>query len=81
MCTGEECPKKQMCYRHTAKASDYQSFFMNPPMKEDETCEYFWDNKAYQDEQFESFGLVSPELYNHIEQLLKDNPDIPWKIS
>jgi hypothetical protein len=47
MCTGKECPKKQMCYRHTAKASDYQSFFMNPPIKKDGTCDYFWDNEGY----------------------------------
>jgi hypothetical protein len=46
MCTGEDCPKKQMCYRHTAKASDYQSFFMNPPIK-DGQCDYFWDNEGY----------------------------------
>jgi hypothetical protein len=51
MCSGEGCPQKDKCHRHTAKASDYQSFFMNPPMKEDETCEYFWDNKDYKDEQ------------------------------
>ena len=36
-----------MCYRHTAKASDYQSFFMNPPIKKDGTCDYFWDNEGY----------------------------------
>ena len=30
---------------------------------------------------FEPVGLVSSELYNHIEQLLKDNPNIPWKIN
>jgi len=47
MCTGEQCPKKQMCYRHTAKASDYQSYFMTPPIKEDGTCEYYWDNEKY----------------------------------
>ena len=51
MCRGEECPKKQFCYRHTAKASDYQSFFMVPPLKEYDTCNYYWDNKDYQDEQ------------------------------
>jgi hypothetical protein len=26
-------------------------------------------------------GLVSPELYNHIEKLLKENPDIQWRIN
>jgi len=47
MCTGDECQKKQMCYRYTAKASDYQSYFMTPPVKEDGTCEYFWNNEKY----------------------------------
>lgn len=46
MCTGEECPKKQMCYRHTAKASDYQSYFMTPPIK-DGQCDHYWDNENY----------------------------------
>ena len=49
-CKGEQCPKKQMCYRHTAKASDYQSYFMTPPMKEDDTCDYYWDNENYKQE-------------------------------
>jgi hypothetical protein len=50
MCMGTECPKKNNCHRHTAEASDYQSYFMNPPIKEDGSCEYFWDNKDYQAE-------------------------------
>ena len=49
MCTGEECPKKQMCYRHTAKASDYQSFFMTPPIK-DGQCDHYWETKSNQDD-------------------------------
>jgi hypothetical protein len=46
MCPGDGCQKQHMCYRHTAKASDYQSYFMTPPMKEDGECDYFmeiWD--------------------------------------
>ena len=54
MCSGKECPMKQNCYRFTAKASDYQSFFMNPPIKEDGTCDYFWDNEDYKKEEDES---------------------------
>jgi hypothetical protein len=53
MCTGEQCPKKQMCYRHTAKASDYQSYFMTPPIK-DGQCDHYWDNKDYKKEEDES---------------------------
>lgn len=31
--------------------------------------------------QFEPIGFVSSELYDHIEKLLKENPDIPWRIN
>ena len=41
MCSGEKCPLKQICYRHTAKPSNYQSYFMKPPVLGG-TCEYFW---------------------------------------
>ena len=42
MCTGERCPLKQICYRHTAKPSEFrQSYFMKPPISEGK-CEYFW---------------------------------------
>jgi len=45
MCSGDGCPKKQSCYRYTAKASDYQSFFMNPPIKDGE-CDHYWGEQA-----------------------------------
>lgn len=41
MCSGEKCPLKQICYRHTAKPSDYQSYFTKAPVLGG-TCEYFW---------------------------------------
>jgi hypothetical protein len=41
MCTGERCPLKQICYRHTATPSRYQSYFAKPPVLGG-TCEYFW---------------------------------------
>ena len=48
MCSGKNCPLKKKCYRYTAPQSDYQSWFDNPPLKEeDDSCEYFWDNKGY----------------------------------
>jgi hypothetical protein len=40
MCTGERCPLKQICYRHTAKPSERQSYFGQPPVLGG-TCEYF----------------------------------------
>jgi hypothetical protein len=46
-CSGEGCLDKQNCYRFTAKADEYQSYFMTPPIKDDGTCEYYWDNEEY----------------------------------
>ena len=43
-CTGGDCPKKQSCYRYTAKADEYQSFFMTPPNK-DGQCDHYWENE------------------------------------
>ena len=48
MCSGENCPMKERCYRFTAPKNDWrQSFFVNPPIKEDKTCDQFWDNQEY----------------------------------
>ena len=44
-CCGGDCPAKENCYRHTAKASDYQSYFMNPPYK-DGKCDHYWGDDA-----------------------------------
>ena len=41
MCSGERCPLKQICYRHTAKPSEQQSYFAQSPVLGG-TCEYFW---------------------------------------
>jgi hypothetical protein len=45
MCSGEGCPKKENCYRYTAYANEFmQSYFTEVPLKEDKTCEWYWDN-------------------------------------
>jgi hypothetical protein len=45
-CDGDGCPRKETCYRFTAEASELrQSYFMNAPIKEDNTCEYYWPNE------------------------------------
>jgi hypothetical protein len=36
---------KHDCYRHTAKRSNWQSWFSVVPIK-DGKCEMFWDNKS-----------------------------------
>lgn len=45
MCLGTDCRAKEKCYRFTAKPSDYQSYFMKPPIKEGK-CEYYWGENA-----------------------------------
>ena len=45
MCSGEKCPLKQICYRYTAKPSDYQSYFAKPPVLGG-MCEYFWRDEV-----------------------------------
>jgi len=46
MCRGKGCPMANDCYRHTAPRSLYrQSMFAVEPIKEDGTCEYYWNKK------------------------------------
>lgn len=40
MCSGHGCPMADECYRHTAKQSALQVFFVTPPFVND-LCEYF----------------------------------------
>lgn len=44
MCSGEGCDMKLDCYRHTANASGWQSWFSVVPIK-DGKCDMFWDNE------------------------------------
>jgi len=48
MCSGEGCPFKEKCYRFTAKPSEYwQSYFVDPPIKDDK-CDHYWGENAEQ---------------------------------
>lgn len=55
MCWGENCPIKETCYRFTATPSKWmQSYFVDAPIKEDNTCEHFmeiWKKPKKEDEQ------------------------------
>jgi len=57
MCEGTDCPNKETCYRFTAKPSDYQSYFMKPPIKEGK-CEYYWGENAQ-------------NVWNQLKEILK----------
>ena len=49
MCKGQVganiCPYKDKCYRYTAKADEYQSYFADLPLK-DGKCDYYWGENA-----------------------------------
>lgn len=57
MCLGSNCPHKEKCYRYRAKPSDYQSYFMKPPIKEGK-CEYYWGENAQ-------------GIYNQLKEIVK----------
>jgi hypothetical protein len=57
MCKGEGCPFKEGCFRYTAKPSEYQSYFMTAPFKEDK-CEMYW-------------GDVQTDIWNQLKDIFK----------
>ncbi len=60
MCKGETCPKKYLCYRHTADIEGRQDFFHNPPFDVvKNTCEFFWQDI----QRFEQIKLRAYEIY------------------
>lgn len=44
-CTGENCTKKETCYRYTAISSERQSYFIEPPLSKTGNCIYYWAQK------------------------------------
>ena len=46
-CKGEGCPMKDTCHRFTDPASEYQSYFIESPIK-DGKCDMYW-GQALQD--------------------------------
>jgi len=53
MCNGYDCPKRNKCYRFTARPDEYWQSYMNPPGKwigRQFECEFFIDNEPYERE-------------------------------
>lgn len=48
MCKGKDCPLKETCYRYKAKPSDLQSYFIEPPYKDDK-CTHYWEIEILKD--------------------------------
>ena len=57
MCVGTNCPHKEKCYRYTAKPSEYQYYFIKPPIK-DGKCEMYW-------------GPNAESVYTQLKEILK----------
>lgn len=56
LCSGNNCNLKENCYRYKANPNPYrQSYFGNPPLKEDGSCLYFWDYKEELKNSYEPF--------------------------
>lgn len=64
MCPGTNCPHKEKCYRFTAKPDDYQSYFMESPIK-DGKCEYYW-------------GANAQSVWNQLKDIMKDESDLNY---
>ena len=47
MCTAVFCPKKENCYRYTAKPCEYrQTYFVKEPVDEKGDCKHYWEVKS-----------------------------------
>ena len=42
MCSGEECPLRETCYRYTAEANDHRQFWFSVAPFKEGTCKYYW---------------------------------------
>jgi metallophosphoesterase superfamily enzyme len=52
LCRGEGCTIKEECYRHTAKPSERQAYFVEPPFTKKmggTACENYMCNRKSQD--------------------------------
>jgi len=51
-CEGTNCSLKETCYRFIATSNEYrQSYFVNVPLKEDNTCDEYWETKIKKEDE------------------------------
>ena len=68
MCKGQVggniCPYKDKCYRYTAKADEYQSYFADLPLK-DGKCDYYWGPRVHDEHLVQSnYKIKKDKNYN-----------------
>ena len=48
MCQEDQCPRRNLCYRYTARPDQYwQSYFAKKPCDDYATCREFWDTTKW----------------------------------
>ena len=61
LCSGNNCNLKENCYRYLATPNPYrQSYFSNPPLEEDGSCKFFWDNQRELTYDFKPYEPYEP---------------------
>jgi hypothetical protein len=56
-CNGIGCHLKEKCYRFTAKADEYQSYFLESPIKNG-VCDMYWMPRVHNQHLVESIYKV-----------------------
>jgi hypothetical protein len=57
MCPGTNCPQKEKCHRFTACIGEYQSWFIEAPIK-DGKCDMYW-------------GANAESIWNQLQEIVK----------
>lgn len=59
MCSGDGCRIRSTCYRFNAKPCEFrQSYFVEPPVKEDGDCDYYWHRMDYLEQKEDQGGWL-----------------------
>ena len=49
MCSGDDCPLKEMCYRYTAEPDKHMQTYLLEPPYENGKCDYYWPAEVEDD--------------------------------
>lgn len=63
-CKGIGCPQKENCYRFTATADEYQSYFVESPIK-DGKCDMYWGARVHDQHLKESIYNIKKDTNGH----------------
>ena len=71
MCQEDKCPRRNSCYRYTARPDQYwQSYFAKKPCDDYATCREFWDITKRQND--------TDLLTDLVKTLVEENKHRKW---